>query len=84
MTRKDQQLKDNYDFYKANLASIILEYGRDKFILMRNAKVIDSFDTELDAIKAGKLHYHDGLFSVQKAAEEDIAKLGFYSSVLCH
>ena len=43
---KDKQLHKNYETYKANKAEFLLEYGKDRFLLMRNQKVIDVFDTQ--------------------------------------
>lgn len=80
---KEVQVKENYDIFKTQLPSLIIQYGKGKFVLMRDKKIVQIFDTKEDAIKAAQLHFEDGLFSVQEITDLDV-NLGFYSFLPCH
>ena len=84
MDAKKKQLEENYQYFKSHLPSIILEFGKNKFVLIKDQKIVESFDTESDAIKAGQIKFEDGLFSIQQTIEDDSINLGFYSSYASH
>lgn len=62
MDAKREQLEKNYSYFRSNLPSIILKFGKGRFVLIKDQKVVESFDTETDAIKAGQIKFEDGFF----------------------
>ena len=75
-----KEVKDNFTFFQQNKEMLLKEH-LDKVVLIRHKQFIDYFDTEEDAIKAGRLKYKDDMFSIQKINEEHI-DLGFMGYAL--
>ncbi len=69
----------NYDAFVGMLPGLVpLHAG--KFALMHKEKVVDFFDTSLDATLIGMRQFGHGGYSVQEVADEP-EHLGFYSYV---
>ena len=75
-----EEVKKNYSVCKEKERKFFEKYGANKFLLIKNGQVLECFETKFDALKAGKLHCSDGLFSVQNTTNR-IEHLGVYS---CH
>lgn len=67
----------NYDFFQRNLGLLLKEH-RDKYVLLRQQKIIDYFDDVGDAYRAGLNRFSDGIFSIQEITDEPI-DLGIFS-----
>ncbi len=66
------QVDKNYEFFNQKLPSLIGRYNH-QFVLLKDKKIIEIFETKTDAIKAGHLKFTDA-FSVQ-----EIVDFGCYS-----
>jgi hypothetical protein len=73
----DAELDRNYDAFKAALPKIIASH-RGRHAVVRDATVVDIFDTRRDAYIFGWRMYDDDLFSVQEVTDEPVY-LGIYS-----
>jgi hypothetical protein len=80
--QKNIEVRQNYEFFKTMLPSLIEKHGYGKFALLRKKQLIGIFDSADDAIKAARLGFEDGMFSVQEVTDLPI-NLGFYSYVTC-
>lgn len=78
MTR-DQEVLNNYNVFCENLDTLIAQHGFGKFALLQNQKVIDVFDTEKDAFKAGRALAQKDVFSVQELTKAK-NNLGIFSA----
>lgn len=76
----DEELDRNYDAFQAALPGLIRQH-RGRFVVIRDAQVMDAYDTVRDAHLAGWRLYQDNLFSVQEVTDEP-AHLGIFSHVL--
>jgi hypothetical protein len=75
---RQDQVKRNYEAFERLLPTLLPEHAA-KFALMRNAEIVEFFDTARDAFVAGqRLFEQDGLFSVQEVVETPV-DLGFFS-----
>lgn len=75
-----KEIDKNYDFFLKELPNIINLYN-NKYALLKNAEIIDYFDTMDDAIKYAKIRFEDGLYSIQKVNETPVS-LGCIGSFL--
>jgi CRISPR/Cas system CMR-associated protein Cmr5 small subunit len=75
---RDIKIKENYDVFCNNLDSLIETHGFGKFVLILDRKIIDVFDTQKDAFKAGRMIANEGVFSVQEITKS-LINLGIYS-----
>ena len=75
-----KEIDKNYDFFLKELPNIINLYN-NKYALLKNAEIIDYFDTMDDAIKYAKIRFEDGLYSIQKVNETPVS-LGYLGSFL--
>ena len=75
---RQQMVDENYEAFKAVLPELLKAHP-NKFALMSNKEVVAIFDTNRDAIAAGK-NFLDGNFSVQQIIQHPI-DLGFFSHV---
>lgn len=74
-----KEVDTNYQFFKKELNRISSQYN-NKYILLKNAQVVESFDTIDDAIKYAKTKFEDGLYSIQNINDVP-ANLGFIGSL---
>ena len=68
---------ENFEAFQQLLPKIVHSQG-GKFALMRNAEVVEFFDSAGDAMIYGRKEYPDGLFSIQQV-RESIVDLGYFS-----
>ena len=73
--RIQEEVDRNYDFFKKEFKRIVVEH-LGQFALLKDAAVVDYFDTFEDAEKYANLAFPDLLYSIQKVADVKI-KLGF-------
>ena len=74
------EIDKNYEYFKTILPKLLID-NRGKFALLRKQELVDIFDTELDALRAGKI-FKDSMYSVQEIKDELISQLGFFSTNL--
>lgn len=77
MARTLQTIDENYAAFEKELPELMLRHP-GRFALMRNAGIVDFFDTVRDAVIAGEHLYEDDEFSVQEVTMTPV-NLGRYS-----
>ena len=78
MTEKQvSQVDINFQAFQKKMPELLVSQ-RGKFALMRDAEIIEFFDTARDAYVAGQKIFSDGLFSIQEVVETPV-DLGFFS-----
>jgi hypothetical protein len=75
----DKELDRNYDAFKGVLPDILREH-RGAYVIVRDGKVLDIYQTMKDAYQAGWRQFQDDLFSVQEITDE-VVDLGYFSHV---
>ena len=75
--RQQQEVDRNYEAFKKVLPSL-LKSDPGRTALMRGGKVVMCFDTERDAIQAGRRFFEDRHFSIQKVGSRPM-DLGYFS-----
>lgn len=77
----DDSLKNEFEFYKENQKQLVEKY-EGRFLVIKDKKVINDFDTEIEAYTFGEKEYGLGSFLIQKVEEgEDSYSQTFYSQV---
>lgn len=76
---QSREVDRNYDAFVRVLSSLLPAH-RDRYALMRDAKIVEIFDKPGEAHAAGVDRYADGIFSIQEVTDEPI-DLGFWSHV---
>lgn len=71
------EIDANLAFFESKLPDL-LAHHRNRFALLREAKIAGIFDTIRDAQTAGEALYSDGKYSVQKVTDKPV-ELGVYS-----
>ena len=69
----NEELKKNYNYYVNNHNEIVKKY-LNKFIVIKDEKILDSYDTFEEAFKKSSEKYELGTFIIQKCTkniEED-------------
>ena len=79
--RQRREVDANFQAFEEQLPELLKRYA-GKHALMKDCKVVEIFDTDLDAMRAGYRLFEDGIFSVQKISRE-IIDLGFVSHEVC-
>ncbi len=79
---RESEVKRNYDAFVRQLPQLLAAH-RGKYALMRNAQIVEFFDTAGDAFRAGQRLYKDHIFSIQEVTETPV-DLGFFSYALRH
>ncbi len=79
MTKHTQQAEvdQNYEVFKQMLPDL-LQSDENRFALMHHGELITCFDTNRDALQAGKKLLEGKLFSVQKVTKQSV-DLGYFS-----
>ena len=77
MARTQQTVDENYAAFEKELPELMLRHP-GRFALMRNAGIVDFFDTARDAVIAGEHLYEDDEFSIQEVTLTPV-NLGRYS-----
>ncbi|MCL1856040.1 MAG: hypothetical protein FWF84_00115 [Kiritimatiellaeota bacterium] len=73
-----EEVDRNYAFFKKELPRLMMGH-LGQFALLKDAEIVDYFDSFNDAEKYADLRYPDGLYSIQKV-ENVVVKLGFLGS----
>ncbi len=74
---QQEEVERNYRAFREHLPDLLKEH-RNKFALMRDARIVDFFDTSRDAFVAGSNLYEDGRFSIQEVTDQAV-DLGYLS-----
>ena len=74
---QQQQVDRNYEAFMKVLPNLI-KSDTGRTALMRDGEVIMCFDTERDAIEAGRRFFEDRRFSIQKVRSRPV-DLGYFS-----
>ncbi len=74
---QQQEVDRNYEAFKKELPNL-LRSDPGRTALMRGGVVVTCFDTERDAIEAGRTMFEDRRFSIQKIRSRPI-DLGYFS-----
>lgn len=77
MGASQKTIDDNYAAFERVLPDIMQQHA-GRFALMRDAKIVDFYDTARDAVTAGACLYEDGEFSVQEVTQTPV-NLGYFS-----
>ncbi len=73
---RQAEIENNLKFFLGELPKLMAQKG--KFALIRHQKLINFFDTPMDALKAATALYPDKLFSIQQVTDAP-TDLGYYS-----
>ena len=65
----NEKLKKNFDYYLENHKDIIEKY-LNKFIVIKDEQIVDSYDTFEEAIEKSSRKYELGTFIVQKCTKD--------------
>ena len=75
--RQQREVDRNYEAFKKLLPSL-RKSDPGRTALMRDGEVVMCFDTERDAIEAGRRFFEDRRFSIQKVSSRPV-DLGYFS-----
>ena len=75
-----EEVDKNYDFFKKEVGKIIVAHF-EQFALLKNATIVDYFDTFEDAEKYANMAYPDRLYSIQKVEDTPI-ELGYIGTLV--
>ncbi|MBV8826145.1 MAG: hypothetical protein JO220_14255 [Hyphomicrobiales bacterium] len=76
-TNRQEEVDRNLEYFLSELPRLSHSH-LGEFALLRHRTITDFFSTSVDAVKAGKSLYPDGMFSVQQVTDAAI-DLGFFS-----
>jgi len=74
---KQEEVDRNFEFFKKELPALLQQHW-GKYALIHDQRIVQFYDTIVDANTSGNQLFADGLFSIQKVSE-DIIDLGFFS-----
>lgn len=75
-------LKENYSYYLQNHDEIVKKY-LGKFIIIKEKKIVDSYDTLEEAVSEASKKYELGTFIIQECNKDlDDSKQIFHSRVI--
>jgi len=74
---QQEEVDQNYEAFISILPELIKK-NANRYALMHDREVVACFDTNRDAIEAGKKLFEDDFFSVQEVTRRSI-NLGFFS-----
>lgn len=77
LSAKRDAVAANYEAFEQMLPDLIRD-ASGKFVLLKDRRLIDIFESASAAHAAGTARFDDGLFSVQKVKEGAVS-LGFFS-----
>jgi hypothetical protein len=75
--KQQTEVDENLDFFLGELPTLTKTH-LGQFALLRHRTITDFFSTAIDAVRAGKSAYPDGLFSIQQVTEVPV-DLGFFT-----
>lgn len=70
----------NFEAFERMLPDLLKDYA-GKYVLLRDTKLIEKFDTAGDALIFAQAQFPDGLYSIQEVTGRTI-DLGFFSHVM--
>ncbi len=70
MPEEDKPLQKEYQYY-LKIKPDLLKEVKGKFALIKDEKLVDTFDTDADAYKAGLLKFGNVPFLIVRISEED-------------
>ena len=76
---KMQEVTRNFAFFSTVMDDILKDHS-GQYALIRQQKFVDFFESSLEAQTYAFGHFTDGLYSIQKVANEPV-NLGYYSYV---
>lgn len=77
---QEEEVSRNYEAFRAALPGILKDH-RGRYALMRDARIVEYFDTARDAHAAGRRLYAGQPFSIQEVTEDE-ADLGDFTHAL--
>ncbi|HEX8062679.1 MAG TPA: hypothetical protein VF535_05635 [Allosphingosinicella sp.] len=77
LSAKRDAIAANYEAFEQMLPELLRD-APGKFVLLRDRRLVEVFDSASAAHAAGAARFDDGLFSVQKVKEGAVS-LGFFS-----
>lgn len=78
----NEKLRENFDYYLINHEEIIKKY-LDKFIIIKDKKIVDSYNTFEEAISEATKKYELGTFIIQRCSKDlNETTQAFHSRVL--
>ena len=80
MDEKSKEVEKNFDAFQKLLPSI-LSTRAGKYALLRDAQIVEYFDSVGDAVNYARDNYNDGLYSVQRVTDQ-VENLGYFSYAL--
>ena len=76
-----EEVDKNFAFFQQELPRLMLS-NQGQYALLKDAKIVDFFDSFRDAEKYANLKYPDHMFSIQKV-KDVVVDLGFWGTQLC-
>lgn len=83
MSKKEaiqKAVDENFEAFQEQLPELAQQHP-GRFVLMREKKVVESFDSARDAIIYAQDKFHDGLYSVQEVTDQ-VIDLGYFSHAM--
>jgi len=78
---KQQEIDDNFEFFRQKLPDLLKDH-RNRYVLLRDKKIVGIYDTVRDAQTTAENFYKDGLYSIQQVTDVAI-DLGYFSHAVC-
>jgi hypothetical protein len=76
-----EEVNKNFDFFKKELPQLMMGH-LGQYALLKNASIVEFFDSFNDANKYAKLAFTDRMYSIQKVTNR-IVRLGILETQLC-
>ena len=76
-----EEVDRNFDFFKQELPRLMPKH-QGQYALLKDAKIVEFFDSMRDAKKYAELAFADRLYSIQKVTDR-IVNLGILGTQLC-
>lgn len=75
--KHQQEVDRNYEEFRKMLPNLLAAH-RDKYVLMKDGKILGYYSTAEDAAVAAETFIPDGLYSIQEVTDSPI-NLGFFN-----
>ena len=72
-----REIDENLDFFQKKLPDLLKDQ-RNRYVLLRNQKIVGIYDTIRDAKTAADTIFSDQIYSIQQVTDTSL-NLGFYS-----
>ena len=80
MKLMNEEVDRNFDAFLDKLTSLLPTHS-GQYALMRNGEIDDFFESDIEALTAGRLRFSDSLFSIQEITDRPV-DLGFFSHAI--